>query len=632
MCAEGSADMGTTDPPRGIRALTRGLSRSGPAVGLCLFSLAGFASLLPRWSRSLLSSTDTLSGDSVMHVWQFWWIRRAMEEEAPLLNTTTLFHPDPVDLASLWEGHLDLLLAAPLVSWATPFATANTVALVLFAACGIGAYSLAHALCRDRLAALAAAMLFLLSPTLLFEVGDGRTEAAAVGLAGPFLLCVVRWFTRGSRGSLVAAPLWLGLTVLGYLALGPMLVLLVPVLAVGALFAGALSDGAGRPAWMERTDLLRRTAIVLLPLGLLTAAALVFGAGRVVEHGLTPFSRGDDFDGAYQEWLAISDESCLTLQAGGETGLGLRGIAGPALFLLALAGSTLVSRRSAIRALPWWLGALLMYLLAFGPDLIRVEGRWYLPSPYRALAWLSPVFLRFHWPYRFLLVGDLCLAVLAAQGLSLIRARLGDRFPGWQRAALAGLVAVAVLLSGAYPLPARDVPPLPVPYRQLAAAQPTALLELTARCNPGPWRGPGGWEAYLYNQFVAQMEHDAPLCCLRVPEELRPDEVVARAAVDPTYAYLTWQGPAPENGLEAAGLAALGFSHVAVHLAPERQGGQGLDPDRSCPGDQLSVLVEHALGPPWIEEVHGRGVLRIYRVPPSPPSTTVRPGPGARRR
>lgn len=619
--------MGSTDRPSGLRSLLGGLSRSGPTVGLCLFSLAGFAALLPRWSRAVLSSTDTLSGDSVMHAWQFWWIRRALEEDAPLLHTTTMFHPDPVDLASLWEGHLDLLLAAPLVTWASPYATANTVAIVLFAACGIGIYSLARGLCGDRLAALAAAMLFLLSPTLLFEVGDGRSEAASVGLAGPFLLCTARWFSHGHRGALVAAPLWLALTVLGYLALGPVLALLVPFLAIGALLANARRGGDGAPPWMERRLLLRRTAIVLAPFGLLTAAALAFGRGRVVEHGLTFAARGDGFDQAYREWLAISDESCLTLGAGG-----IEGPSGLAGFLLLLGGLTLFSRRSAIRGLPWWIGALLMYLLAFGPDLVRVEDRWYLPSPYRALAWISPVFLRFHWPYRFLLVGDLCLAVLAAQGLALVHARLGERFPlGW-RGALAALVALAVLFSGAYPLPARDVPPQPEPYRQLATDQPTALLEITARCNPCPGCGPGGWESYLHNHFLAQMAHDVPLCCLRVPEELRPDEAIARAAVDPTYAYLTWQGPAPATGLDVASLAATGFSHVVVHLALERLDGLEMDPEQSCPGDELANLIERSLGPPWIEEVHGRGVLRIYRVPAHPSAATVRPRQEARRR
>ncbi len=599
----------------GERSSRDRLNAAGPALALGLFSLTGFASLLPRWSSAVLSSTETLNGDAVMHAWQFWWIRRALSEGSPLLRTTTLFHPDPVDLASLWEGHLDLLLAAPLVGWMTPFATANTVALLLFAGAGLGVYALARGICRDRLAALAAAMLFLLSPTLLFEVGDGRAEAAAVGLAGPFLLCAGRWFTRGRWSHLAGAPLWLAATVLGYLALGPMLVLLVAVLAAGTLIVRSRGDDGGRPTWLEPRCLLRRSAIVLLPLGLLTIGVLAAGSGRVVDHGWTFASRGSGFDQAHQTWLTLSDDSSLTVRAAEGTGLGLHGLTRPAFVLLALAALTLRSRRSAARALPWWLGALLMYLLAFGPDLIRVEGRWYLPSPYRLLAWLSPVFLRFHWPYRFLLVGDLCLAILAAQGIGLVRAWLGDRFPGWQRAALAAVVAFGVLVAGAYPLPARDVPPLPRPYRMLAAEQPDAVLELTARCQPGAQRAPGGWESYLYNHFLAQMEHDAPLCCLKVPEELRPDEVIARAGRDPTYAYLAWQAPAPPTGLDTATLASMGFSHVVVHLAPERDDRGSPASAGDCPGDQLSRLVDGALGPPWIEEVQGRGLMRLYRVP-----------------
>ncbi len=601
--------------PEARGSLRRAADRAVPFVGLGVFALAGFVSLLPRWSRSILSSEGSLSGDSVLHAWQFWWVREALSEGDPPLRSDAMFYPDSVDLASLWEGHLDLVLAAPWVTWATPFATANTVALILYAGCGAGVYLLSRALCGDRWIGLAAAMLFLLTPTLLFEVGDGRSEVAAVGLAGPFLLCSIHWFTEGRRSALATAPLCLAVTVLGYLALGPLLVPLVATLAAGAALAVLATPGHERPPWAAPGTLLRRCAIVLIPLGALAVDAMFLARGRAFDHGLTFLSRGDEFELDYGIWLAVSRESSLSLWGGEGGGWGLHGVTRPALMLLVLALPTLVSRRSALRALPWWLGAGTMAMLALGPDLVRVEERWFLPSPYRLIPWISPVFLRFHWPYRFLLLADLCLVVLAAQGLVLLLGRLRSFPAAARRAVLAALVVLAVLIRPGFPLPAGDIPPVPGPYRQIAGDDLWALLELPARCAPGPGRAPGHWDSYVYSQFLAQMEHDAPLCCLEMPEELRPEPAVHRTETDSTYRYLIGGGPPPPDGLDLSTLRTLGYSHVVVHLTPGSGAGPVVDAAADCPGDLLSVLVDDALGPPWLEEIVGRGVMRVYRVP-----------------
>jgi hypothetical protein len=162
---------------------------------------------------------------------------------------------------------------------------------------------------------------------------------------------------------------------------------------------------------------------------------------------------------------------------------------GFSVLLLALLGSWFYRKK---RAGFWLLSALAFAALALGPQL-SIGGRSVftvfkltVPLPYAALYYL-PFFSIMRTPGRFVVLVMLALAILAAFGVKALNERITPRLknPVWQKAAVAGLVAIFGLLiafefapyvTGAYP----NVPPIYDPIRHDTDAS-QAVLELPYR-------------------------------------------------------------------------------------------------------------------------------------------------------
>ncbi len=549
--------------------------------------------------------------DLVLHLWQYDHVARALAAGLPLFETRNLTFPAVLDLQTVWGGHLDLLLGVPLVGPLTLLGVSNTVVAVLLLASGLGAFLLAREVTGQAWAAAVAAALYLVSPPLLQDAANGRAEQVSVGITAFGLLFLGRWLTRGRVRDLGLAALGFGVAVLGYLGTGIMLVFALP--AVGLGFVPALLRRPDRSgALPDRRAVLRRLAWTAGMLALL-AMPVLLGVGAA--HMRSWFLAGPDPD-TLEAWSRQSMEWGVLLPwMFLPFPLGRASVTGWALPLVAL--PALVLRRGPGRVLPWLLGAALVHLLAMG-SVIRIEPAFRLVSPYAWLPHVFPFLLRFHWPYRFLLLGDLLLAVLAAVAL----ARLGAR--GRVGTALAaglsvvGLAGAIVQVHAFVPMPSLPLPDPPMVYRVIARSPADeAVLEVPAR--------------RVSNAEGAQLYHRHPICCLDLPPELEPPglaqldagnpvfELVRHVSTDRAPALLARTGIGPDA---ASRLADLGFgwvvvqdlrrSHTSAGCWPDTPPGQ---PSEPCDARYLPHAVMRALfGPPVLEEPAGRGWLSLYSV------------------
>ncbi len=640
---------------------SRPTGRILPALLLAALVLGFYVPLLPWWSVTTVGPPDGLHVDASLHLWQYGWLRNVLEQGGPAFRATGLTFPAAVDLLGLWEGHLDLLVAAPLVTWAGPYAAANLASLVHLAILAGGVFALARGVSGSAAAAAAAAALAVLSPAVGHEFGEGRVEAGCLGFVALALLWAGRWWTGGRPVHLAGFVLALALALVGYLHSGPMLVLLLPCLALGYLVAGRRAPDGSPAPWTRPRTFAFRGLLWLAALGALAAGALAFARLHVSAEGLPSFSASLMKDPAYHGWFDQSRGGGLPLrdlllplplarQAGS-------GIVLPLVALLALAAPG-----RAARSLPWWLGALLLHVLAMGTVLSLAGEESRVGSPYAYLPVVLPFLLRFQWPQRFLLLADVCLAVLAAIGL----AAAGDRVARWRRAgslpvralpvALPFVAVGAGLLQGgaSWPYPVAPPPALPSIVSLVARDRPEGVLEVQVG---GREAERASWQQFQYDRFLAALVHRAPMCCLELPRRLAPlslDRMVART---PLMAWMLYGYRMPDLGI-GGGVTpeAWGYTHLVIHghgcsedirslesvgwtprwlpviedpsgerLSEKRTQGRATQPveDRTC--DEVLALLSDTYGPPAAREPAGDGTVVLWRLPRSPLLAEVDP-------
>ncbi|MBN1335861.1 MAG: hypothetical protein JXB39_07855 [Deltaproteobacteria bacterium] len=584
-----------------------------PSLLAGLWALAVCRILAGPTSR-VFSSPVHLEEDLPLHLWQYWWVGEAMSRGLGPFRSDMLTFPVPLDLGTLWGGHLDLLLGLPVAAAFGPVAAHNWVVVVMLALCGVGVYALAHEVSGSRPAAAMAGCLVLASPPLLREALAGRVEEMSFGLVALALAGGIRYLRGGRARDLVLGGGAMAAAFAAYVGTAMMSAFLLPCLAVG-YGIGLARDRrlAGRPVPLPPV---RRLVAVGAVLALLGGALFAYGLAGLGARWL-PLASDPQ---AYGEWIALCRSVDLPLDtlldplpAGRPLSLG------PVLPLAAVLA--LAPGRG--RALPWWIASGLMAFLSLGPDLGSVPGLGTLGSPYRLLPFVFPFFLRFHWPYRFLLLAAPTLAVLAAVG----HVRWRDRLP--RSRIVAALPVVFSLLAvlqvhRLLPLPVLALPPLPATYLALAE-HPGAIVELAE-----PHQA-------VYNPVLAQMHHGRPLCCLDLPAVLRPLDLAElegrRTALARAARWSDDYGAGgSSDALDPGPLRDLGFAHVVVHRpcgstfvhyaqgdpgargpGGPGKGASGVLGRVNCarPGGSDWILRE-ALGPPVREERLPDGWLVVY--------------------
>ena len=561
----------------------------------------------------------TLPVDAGQGVWNLWWARTALLQGANPYETHYLFYPLTVDLFYQTLSLPNALLAWPALL-ISPLLAFNLLAIFSFGLGGLFAYRLARAVVPSRSAALLAGFVYAFTPYHSQRLWGGSLELIAVQWIPLYILFLMRALHRRTLGSAVLASLALLLTTLAsqyyglYCAIytvghvGLALILLpswrarlaglATASGIGAFwligllpFIWPLSSlgGAAIDDWYER-QLYHSAALVdfVLPSAL---HPLWGGAAASIQNSLHPFG----------------------LETGAALGLGIYLLCAVALV------------RRWWQSWPWLALALLMALLALGPELKISATSTGLPLPFQLLDIIGP-FRNSSRPSVFIGLLMVPVALLAGIGLAALDTAKSAKdtkreqhspHPRALRAlrgryGLPSIALVALVLGEALVAPWNILPMRADPSYAALALDPLegAVLELPPRNNDSQ---------YLLNQLC----HGRPL----VGGYLARLPYYPLLSGESALAQLWEARAAPPDILPldpAAELASLGVRYVILDLTQlTRRQIERLRAALTAPGisqvaspagqaryaiDPAAGSLVAALGPGWqaLEQAEGR--------------------------
>ncbi len=534
--------------------------------------------------------------DTAGHVWQYGWLREAASSGDWSLITSNFSFPYEISLVSLWEGHLDLLAAFPLLPLVGDTALFNLTGMLHLLLGAAGSYALAKLLMGSRRWALTAALLYACCPFVLAELSQGRTEAATVGLHGAVLALMAGFLARGGVARLAGALAILAFAVFAYLPGAVMFAFLFTTLLLAMLPTGRAGPIGRLVADVGAMRTLGRLLAVAVGLAAVAGASLLL----VREDMILP---------SYESWLVVSSGRCpppqwLVMPEGYTT---------PSLLLPLASAAFLHPRKRLVGAL--WLCIAVLLFLSLGPRIGPYE------SPYAELGQLIPGMTRFHWPIRLTAPAYVIAIPLAALGLREITHRAA-RLPGragptlrWALPAGLVLAAAAQTVPG-LPLPAGPLEPVPAIYQQLAQHEPTGVLEVNAG-----HRRERAAEAVSITRYLAQTVHGAPMCCLPLPDAMLDLKTRSWRNGNRAFAWLIRGRPTPPDADQLRGLTRHGFSHLVLHGFGERAE-QGKKPSTVpppfLPMESAQRLLREAYGEPVLRQTIGIDFIEVYRMQAEP--------------
>lgn len=469
----------------------------GRALGLVI--IIAFIGLACLFTRPMISKArDYVYKDSSDPVFQAWTLQsdaRALANNPLALFSANIYYPNQDTLAYSDHQLSTALLALPLLAIThNPMQTANYMLIFNFFLSALGAYLLTNHLTKNRIAAIAAGLMFAFGAPRLAQVM--HLQLSTAGWIPLCLLFLTRYTEKGRWYDAALAGLFLVVQTLATWYYGVMLAIAI------ILFL------AVRLIMKRQTFTLKWTLSLVLVLVLAGAVIAPFALPYLKIHSSDPrFTRSvkevDIFSADVTDFATASQQNWLwgsltaglrktTLKRGGPTERSL--FPGLLPLLLGIGGAVVLflkgegEDRFQVR---FWvaLGALAV-LLCLGTKLYFFGHSLNLPMPYDVFYYLFPGFKVLRVPARFIVLVLLALAVLSAYGIRAGLAWLGKK----KSIALAGLVALAVvalllvdLMS--VPLPmhkiasAKDFPPVYSWLKQEKGDAPTAELPL-AMYNP----------------------------------------------------------------------------------------------------------------------------------------------------
>ena len=151
------------------------------------------------------------AGDNVTFVWNFWWMRAALEQGRDFFQTSYLFAPWGVDLTLHTHTALAAFLGATMFG-SMPVVTALNATVIASAWLnGLSAYLLAWRVTRNASAAAIGGLIFAGSPFVSAHL-HGHFNLTTAWTVPLFALAAYDAIARGALVSALAAGLVLGLT------------------------------------------------------------------------------------------------------------------------------------------------------------------------------------------------------------------------------------------------------------------------------------------------------------------------------------------------------------------------------------------------------------------------------------
>ena len=503
--------------------------------------------------------------DVAAMVWNVHWVQQGIETSATVVHSDAVLVPFGADLMAHTYGLLPAALVWPIAHAAGALTAFNVMLLATLVLNGW----LGYALCRDvgasRTAATVAAAALMLSGPALEQFRVGRPIFAATWVTCAALIAARRILARPTAGwtialgGAMAAALFIDLQILLFTAIW-----------IGWIVAWHV---AGRRGIDARTAAALAAAVAIAAAPFLVMVYPAFGGGTLAAPDQSEAVRYS------YRWWDYFDPSVMP-----------RALGGYELALAAAAGLLALRRDPKLRV--WWLGALLLFVLALGPTL-KFTG---LPMPFALLSWWPPM-AQFRVPSR--------LTIPAVIGLAPVFALLLDEVFARMRAGRALIVAAAAIalrlaLAAAFHPFETQRYPASIIYDYLARDRDGgAVIEVPVAVRSGLDRIGHGEEFLQYYQVV----HRRPLINAMVAR--LPAHVFAFYRRHPSLMLLAGE---PVTALESdiandltVVIDTIGAGHVVMHR------------DLMTPGQVARVtrlLDRHPRLRPWISE----GALAAYRV------------------
>ncbi len=418
---------------------------------LAILSLYFAVAIGMTWplARRLTTHLPGGSQDTLVHYWNGWWVKQALQAGQSPYQTDYLYHSQGLSLVYhnfAWFSIVTWLALAPLTGG---FAAYNLSVLINLALCGLGAFLLAYELTGDRRAAFLAGLIYQCWPFRLYQLD--HPNLISTQWIPLFLLFLIRTMERKRWQDGMWAGLFLALT--GYTRWQQ----LIPAAILGGIYFLSTLPRQ-HPHWRRWVPLLALT-------GLITIAALTPPFLMLMRQQRTAPAevlREDEEERMQTDLLAYVTPS--------DSHPVLKSITQPAykryypnrfderrfaayIGLIAFGLASYGAWKARRRALPWAAMGITLILLALGP-VLSINGQTYpnVPMPYNLAARLYVVRL-LRVPDRFNMFLALPVAMLAAYGFTDILRRTQIRTQGRRRSLILVCLLSGVVLFEYTPAP-----------------------------------------------------------------------------------------------------------------------------------------------------------------------------------
>jgi hypothetical protein len=535
----GCAGASTPDrPPRMISTLARRVAEdAGAAAAYLVLSIAMTYPLVRRFDRAFLGAgTDVFS-----FLWNNWWLHHAITHHLPKPYLTTfIFAPFRLDLRLHTAGFLYGLVAVPFFGWLGQIRVLNLQILATLTLNGYFTFWLVRRLTRDAAIAFLCGLLAASLHAINLHIPAGRASCGAFWTAIAALSCFLTLTERPRP----AAGAFLAVSLVA------MFLADLQVALFGSMWLALLGAALflSRGGWAR----LRRLGPALI-----VPAAAVLLAAYVLYFRPARLDVGYDVPDAV-EAQSYSDGPSAFLHF--NLAWASYGIILPLAFPVVLARLGQVRR-----AIPWALGAVLFFLLSYGPTL---EGT-AIPLPFALLRHL-PGLANFRTPYRFAMPAAFGAIVSLGLVLHAVTKRLDRRA---RSLVVCGLVLVALAdearVRHARPFMIREMPLQPI-YEQIGRdPTPSVLLEIPVGVRNGTDRIGAEGEILTFYQPI----HGKRL--VNGIATRSPTAAIDYGRASPALMYLAGETPPPGDVMAdlQKKMAELRVGYVVVHpdmMKPER--------------------------------------------------------------
>lgn len=442
--------------------------RVGPYLALLTAALAWAAPQLTRLRTHMPGTGADI--DVATMVWNVGWVQRAIETDASLLYSDAVLIPFGADLRAHTYGLFPAVLVYPIARAFDALVAFNVMLLVTLVLNGWLGYALFRQIGAGTAASIVAACALMMSGPSLDQIRVGRPIFAATWITCAAIIAALRLLARPTLGWTLVVSL--ALMAAAFTDLQMLLFTVLWLIGLALWFFTRERD-------LDASRLLAlATAAAIAAIPFLMILYPAFSSG-----GLPLATPGYEEALRYSyRWWDYFVPSVLPHAIGGYE-----------LAVAAVAGAILFRHDARLRF--WLAGALVLFVLALGPEL-KFTG---VPMPFAMFAWWEPL-AQFRTPSR--------LTIPAAIGLTAVMAIVVDRvFSRWpsRRVMWCAVLAVAVrvlLATLQHPLATQAYPVFNA-YREIAnAGEAGSIVEVPFGIRSGLDRIGNGGEALQFYQHI----------------------------------------------------------------------------------------------------------------------------------